>query len=76
MTASGNDDTFPVRSCPGHGFYAGQLPTSRQVLITKCAYGFIVVYEFDEGGALLNKTRADCRTLRRAAMASREGFIR
>jgi len=59
LTASGNDDTFPVRSCPGHGFYAGHLPANRQALITKCAYGFIVVYEFDESGALLNKTRVD-----------------
>jgi len=59
LTAIGNDDTFSVRSCPGHGFYAGHLPTNRQGLITKCVYGFVVVFEFDECGRLLKRTRID-----------------
>jgi hypothetical protein len=59
LNAIGNDETFSVQSCPGHGFYAGHLSPNRQALVTKCVYGFVVVFEFDDCGSYLKKTRVD-----------------
>jgi hypothetical protein len=59
MAVIENEDTFSVQSCPGHGFYAGHIATNHQALITKCVYGFLVVFEFDGNGSFLRRTRVD-----------------
>jgi hypothetical protein len=55
----GTDGPFPVRSCPGHSFYAGHLLGSRQALVVRCVLGYIVVGVFDQGGKLLKTFRKE-----------------
>ncbi|MBV9123107.1 MAG: hypothetical protein JO112_07110 [Planctomycetes bacterium] len=47
------DLLFPIRSSPGHYFYAGRLPEGRQALIARSVYGELIAAIFDGGGNLM-----------------------
>ncbi len=47
------DGPFQIRSCPGHGFYAGHFPNGNQALVGLCIHGYIFLVVFDRGGTML-----------------------